>query len=143
MQKLVEELKTNQHMHIVAINVGWSISYLYNFLCGKGNKEFYDKYGPFDYYKPMHGNRGKRYIANEFKSSRHDKPGKSIESATANNNVPVKVIDVRHGSRSAYVINRLINELGEYVDASLSIKQLKTLFNLDTFAAVQLKRSLS
>ena len=143
MQKLVEELKTNNNMFLVANNMGWSISYLYNFLCGKGNKEFYDKYGPFDYYKPMHGNRGKRYITNEFKSSRHDKPGKSIESATANNNVPVKVIDVRHGSRGAYVINRLINELREYVDASLSVNQLKMLFNLDKYASMKLKHSLS
>ena len=60
MQKLVDELKTNQHMHVVALNMGWSISYLYNFLSGKGNKEFFNKYGPFDYYKPMHGNSGKK-----------------------------------------------------------------------------------
>ena len=74
MQKLVEELKTNKNMHLVAFNMGWSISYLYNFLCGKGNKEFYDKYGPFDYYKPIHGNRDKKYITNGFKSTRHAKP---------------------------------------------------------------------
>lgn len=137
MQKLVDELKTNQHMHIVANNVGLSISYLYNFLSGKGNKEFFDKYGPFDYYKPMHGNSGNKYITNEFKSTRR---AKSNEPKT---DTVVKVIDVRHGSRSAYVINRLINELGEFVDSSLSIKQIKTLFNLDTYAAVKLKHSLN
>ena len=143
MQKLVEELKTNKNMHLVAFNMGWSISYLYNFLCGKGNKEFYDKYGPFDYYKPIHGNRDKKYITNGFKSTRHAKPNEPAKSNEPKTDTVVKVIDVRHGSRSAYVINRLINELGEFVDASLTIKQIKILFNLDTYAAVKLKHSLS
>ena len=137
MQKLVNELKTNQHMRIVANNMGWSISYLYNFLTGKGNKEFFDKYGPFDYYKPTHGRTGMKYITNKFKTTQRTKSNEPKADTS------VKVIDVRHGSRSVYVINRLISELGEFVDASLSIKQIKTLFNLDTYAAVKLKHSLS
>lgn len=122
---LLESIKNNVSLAVIAKELDCSGAHLRSILMGRAVKWFFDKYGPFDYYKGLR----KEY---EFTGQYVGKSKIKSESYTG--------YEHRHGSRKPSVIRNQFYSLKSKLSKKMSIRDIKDKFNTDVYTAVQLAR---
>lgn len=124
---LLENLRNNVNLNQIAEDLGCSSAHLRAILQGRSVKWFFDKYGPFDYYKG---------IRKEYELS-----GKYVGRLKRKSECYIQY-NHKHGSRKPSVIKELCTALSSKVCNINNIADIKHKFDISTYQAVKLKQSI-